>query len=266
MRKTKQKQKQKQTQSTNINIKIGDTRKRRGKKRRAPQKEEVKQSMAPPRVVTQFVGQGVPLQSQMQGISNLNEYIKKSDLESFRDKLMSGFKQGMQPELLSAQGFSTSGSYEPKWASSSSSSEAYDPILPDLRLGSGPIEQPDLSSLLPPVGSSSSVQDEASESEPGQIMKTDQPSLLTDLTVSGKPIYDTGFDFQINKRSGPVTERIYLSSRGAPYVLQIEGDDGYYMRPFSDKFGGKNAIAVKDELASRNIVYDRDAPESESFK
>lgn len=268
------KQKQKQSQSTNINIKIGDIRRKRKRPTKSKtQKQSIATSAAVPeraRVVTQLVNAPAAPSST----PNLNTQVKQSDLlELLRKQLQLGEISGVQqlsdmpvrpkqetrprpptPPIFSLGGdnFSTPyastapfSQFAGAEASSSSSS-----------MGMG-------SSL--PTFENANDEEDIPENEPGQFVKTHEPKLFSDLVVGGQPLYDTGFDYTVQRKSGTVSERVYLSSRGAPYILEIVGEDGYYTRPLGNKFGGKHVKAVKDELAARNITYDADAPIGESY-
>jgi hypothetical protein len=276
MRKTKQKQKQKQSQSTNINIKIGDTRKRRGTKRRAQKTDDAKPNV-PPRVITQFVGQGVPLQSQLNYTSTLNDYVKKTDFQALQDQLFSSYKNSLQPQTLLPQSVSSTPFFtrpdpEPineassSSSSSSSSTTPFGPVLPDLKFGGGQIEQPDLSSLLPAQDFPNFGKNEANdEKEPEQeddievlppgesISVGSAPSLIMDALSVKSPLYDTGLDFHYKLNKQPVTERIYLNIKGTAFF-----------------YNGQNFVNVKSVLSKapkallntllrdKQIVYDVD--------
>ncbi len=278
MRKTKQKQKQKQSQSTNINIKIGDTRKRRSTKRRAQKTDDAKPNVAP-RVITQFVGQGVPLQSQMQGISNLNDYIKKSDFQALQDQLVSSYRNSLLPQTLLPSGTSNSStpffrSSEPESmsgaasssSSSSSSSTPMGPVLPDLKFGGGPIEQPDLSSLLPPVGPANLGKQEAVDEKepeeeddievlpPGEAISVGSaPSLIMDALSVKSPLYDTGLDFHYKLNKQPVTERIYLNIRGTAFFY-----NGQSFVNIKSVLSKAPKALLNTLLQDKQIVYDDD--------
>jgi hypothetical protein len=124
-----------------------------------------------------------------------------------------------------------------------------------------------MGSSLPSSSSSAAADEEQNihEGEPGQFVKTHEPKLYADLKVGGQPLYDTGFDYHIQRKSGNVSERIYLSSKGAPYILIWEGEDGYYPVSLSRQYGGKHDRAVKQQLEVKNIRYDPEAATGNSF-
>jgi len=272
MRKIKQKQKQKQTQSTNINIKIGDTRRKR---KRSTKKKPQSQSQPPERVrvITQLVNAPVAPSST----PNISNQVKQGDiLELLRKQLQLGEMSGTQKLSEMAEPATQSGRPRPVTPpifslGGDSFSTPYATTAPFSQFAGADAEASSSSmgmgSSLPSSSSSAGADEEQDmhEGEPGQFVKTHEPKLYADLIVGGQPLYDTGFDYQIQRRAGNVSERIYLSSKGAPYILNWEGDDGYYPISLSRQYGGKHDRAVKQQLAAKNIRYDPDAASGNSF-
>jgi hypothetical protein len=278
------KQKQKQSQSTNINIKIGDTRRKR---KRSTKKKPQTQSQPPERVrvITQLVNAPVAPSST----PNISNQVRQGDiLELLRKQLQLGEMSGTQKLSEMAEPATQSGRPRPVTPLSEarlptsldypifslggdSFSTPYATTAPFSQFAGADAEASSSSmgmgSSLPSSSSSAAAEQEQDmhEGEPGQFVQTHEPKLFSDLVVGGQPLYDTGFDYTIQRKSGTVSERVYLSSKGAPYVLEIVGDDGYYARPLGNRFGGKHVKAVKDELAARGITYDADAPVGQSY-